>query len=336
MPRKLTYIPGNTYGPYNLLLVKRSERTDKYGKHKYGWYKCYDCGEIFEALNQGVKIGDVIRCKSCRTKWKKENSVFNTLNKQYYEGMRVGPNNILFIKELGYAPNTKYRTGYFECPVCGTTDWHTRLNDICSGASSKCPDCYKKENILRLSKNSDNLALDLIGQQFGELTVVDRADYEQHKYGRLWLCKCSCGNTREAYSRDLTSGKIWHCGCLEPRSKGEDKIATILSDNNILYTTEYTFDDCISPKTNKKLRFDFYIPHINTCIEYDGIQHFKETTWKHESLSEVQYRDAIKNKYCEDHNIRLIRIPYWDYDKLNEEYLLDLISKEQTCATHQH
>lgn len=32
MPRKLNYIPGNTYGPHNLLLVKRSDRVDKYGK----------------------------------------------------------------------------------------------------------------------------------------------------------------------------------------------------------------------------------------------------------------------------------------------------------------
>lgn len=45
MKNNLTYIPGKTYGPYNLLLLKRSDRREKKtGKFKYGWYACLDCG----------------------------------------------------------------------------------------------------------------------------------------------------------------------------------------------------------------------------------------------------------------------------------------------------
>ena len=326
MTRKLAYIPGNTYGPYNLLLLERSEKRAANGKHKYGWYKCLDCGEPFETLNYSVKIGEAIRCPECRKKWRKENSVFNSLNRIYEPGMTVGPNNILFIKELNHTKQG-VRTGLFKCPVCGKEDWHTRLTDICSGASSKCPECYTRENIIRCSKTGDESALDLTGKQFGELTVIKRADTLRHSRGRLWYCECSCGGHREVYSKELSGGKVWHCGCLAPFSKGEKRISDILQSSNINFKKEYVFRKCVNPKTNTVLRFDFYLPDYNCCIEYDGIQHFEETTWRHESLDAVQYRDSIKNQYCESNNIKLIRVPYGDYDKLDEQYLLQKITE---------
>lgn len=326
MPRKLQYIPGETYGPNNLLLLKRSNKKDKRGKAKWGWYECPDCKEPFEAYNIAVKKGETCRCPQCRIKWRKKNSVFSTLNKKYEPGMRVGPNNILFIKELNH--KGKYRTGYFKCPICGREDWHTRLSDVCSGASSKCYECYIQENICRCKINGKESASNLIGHTFGEFTVIKLIEQESvDKYGRLWLCKCSCGGERKVHSRDLTTGKIWHCGCLTPKSKGEDKIKRFLQKLNINFYREYLFDDCCNLKTSAKLRFDFYLPDYNCCIEYDGIQHFQETTWRHESLSKVQYRDNIKNEYCKQNNIQLIRIPYWDYDKIDEQYLNNLLLK---------
>ena len=110
-------------------------------------------------------------------------------------------------------------------------------------------------------------------------------------------------------------------------SKGERKVKEILENKGILFEQEKRFGDCRNPKTNALLSFDFYLPDYNLCIEYDGIQHFEETTWRHESLEDGQYRDSIKNQYCKDNNIKLIRIPYWDYDKLDEQYLLQKINE---------
>ena len=79
--------------------------------------------------------------------------------------------------------------------------------------------------------------------------------------------------------------------------------------------------------------FDFYLPDYNTCIEYDGEQHFHtpnnktSTYFTKEKIDEIQYRDSIKNQYCKDNNIKLIRIPYTDYNLLNEKYLLDKINE---------
>jgi hypothetical protein len=59
-------------------------------------------------------------------------------------------------------------------------------------------------------------------------------------------------------------------------SKGEDEIEKYLIKNNIEYIREKTFEGCINPKTNKKLRFDFYLPKCNIIIEYHGEQHYKK------------------------------------------------------------
>ena len=73
-----------------------------------------------------------------------------------------------------------------------------------------------------------------------------------------------------------------------------------------------TFDDC---KNKNKLRFDFYLPDLNTIIEYDGEHHFKENKYFGEgNLEYITVNDEIKNQYCIDNKIKLIRIPYWKFD----------------------
>lgn len=64
------------------------------------------------------------------------------------------------------------------------------------------------------------------------------------------------------------------CGCLGG-SKGEYIIENYLQLLNIEYEKQKTFDTLINPKTNKKLRFDFYLPSYNLLIEFDGEQYFK-------------------------------------------------------------
>ena len=98
------------------------------------------------------------------------------------------------------------------------------------------------------------------------------------------------------------------CPCCKT-SKGELNIKMILDKNNIKYIQQHKFDDCryINP-----LPFDFYLPHLNTCIEYDGIQHFEPVVFfgGERGLSILQRTDLIKNNYCMDNNIILIRVDY--------------------------
>lgn len=53
-------------------------------------------------------------------------------------------------------------------------------------------------------------ALDLTGQRFGMLTVIERRG--SGKRGALWLCQCDCGNTAIVCSADLKKSTV-SCGC---------------------------------------------------------------------------------------------------------------------------
>lgn len=60
------------------------------------------------------------------------------------------------------------------------------------------------------------------------------------------------------------------------------------------------------------MRFDFYLPQYNTLIEYDGKQHFEpiEFFGGEEKFNKLQENDKIKNEYCKNNKIPLIRISY--------------------------
>jgi len=92
-------------------------------------------------------------------------------------------------------------------------------------------------------------------------------------------------------------------------SKGEDKTKNILDLMMIKYETQKTFDGC---KHKNKLKFDFYLPDYNTCIEYDGKQHFfiYERFGGISGFNDRLIKDKIKDEYCYLNNIHLLRIKY--------------------------
>lgn len=103
-------------------------------------------------------------------------------------------------------------------------------------------------------------------------------------------------------------------GCPKCRnSQGITKICNLLNQTKIDYDTEKTIEGCVSSKGNR-LYFDIYIPEIKIYIEYDGEQHYRPVkSWGGEkSFIELKERDSIKDKFCLDNNIKLLRISYKD------------------------
>lgn len=104
-------------------------------------------------------------------------------------------------------------------------------------------------------------------------------------------------------------------------SKGELAVGKWLEEHSIEFIEQKKFPDC---KYKKLLRFDFYLPNYNVCIEFDGIQHFEP--WAHgsdrskleEGYRETVIKDGIKNKYCFENGIKLLRIPYTDMRRIPE------------------
>jgi hypothetical protein len=58
-----------------------------------------------------------------------------------------------------------------------------------------------------------NKVKDLLGQQFGRLTVIARAGKASSGHVE-WLCECSCGKQKTVNGSYLSAGKILSCGCL--------------------------------------------------------------------------------------------------------------------------
>ncbi|WPJ50447.1 hypothetical protein RCIP0023_00405 [Klebsiella phage RCIP0023] len=93
------------------------------------------------------------------------------------------------------------------------------------------------------------------------------------------------------------------------QSKPVLKIKQYLLENNYNIVMEKSFSDCRNENT---LPFDFYLEEYNLCIEYDGEQHYKSIEFfgGEEKLIKQQQNDSIKNQYCKDNNINLLRIRF--------------------------
>lgn len=112
--------------------------------------------------------------------------------------------------------------------------------------------------------------------------------------------------------------------CNLKKSQYSELTENWLRENNIPYIREYRFKDC---KYKNQLPFDFKIEWRNkiVLIEVDGQQHFVQRA-NRENLEDIQIRDGIKTKFCEDNGYLLVRLPWWDFNsddyknKLNETF----------------
>lgn len=127
----------------------------------------------------------------------------------------------------------------------------------------------------------------------------------------LWNCKCPCGNTFKILPIKVANGHTTSCGCRN-RSSKESMIEKYLQECGVEYRRQYSFPDC---KNKYKLKFDFAIfinGEVFCLIEYDGKQHYTPIEYfgGYNSYLLTVQRDAIKNKYCSDNNIPLLRLKY--------------------------
>lgn len=182
-----------------------------------------------------------------------------------------------------------------------------------NGATQSCG-CLRNEKVFQAT------AIDETGKRYGKLLVL-KMDVERSSRGLIkWICQCDCGNIVSIPGVYLRNGNTQSCGCSNGISKGEQKIIDILEENNYSYIREYR------PKELNGKRFDFALLNeeniIIRFIEFDGEQHFKQSKWGKDKLERTKKSDLIKNKYCLNKKIPLVRIPYWELNQLSLELLL--------------
>ena len=205
---------------------------------------------------------------------------------------------------------------YWKCQCdCGNI-CEVRGVSLREGKTKSCG-CLKQESDKKPKGNAKNE----IDNKYGHLTVIARAGSTPRGIAQ-WECKCDCGNPNHIIvtGDNLRRGHTLSCGC-DKRSHGEIKLSQILNENNISYIQEYK---AFKFSSGRWARFDFYINN-QYIIEYDGETHYQSNKhgWHNEEhLQKTQERDIIKNQWCKDNNIPLIRIPYWHLQDLCIEDLL--------------
>lgn len=293
---KLIDETGNRYGK---LIVLYRANVPKKGVY---WHCKCDCGNECDVFGTSLRTGNTQSC-GCL---KHEKIVQSNMQrgKQIHIGDKYGA---LTIKQI------EPRRIYCQCE-CGKQRWINR-QDLLSGDTKTCG--------CGIGITSPSY-INEVGNKYGMLTVIEDAGRDKNNRV-LWKCLCDCGNYKIVLGKSLRAGLVKSCGCLH--SLGEQKINNILNNLQIGFISQKSFND-LKSKLGHYLFFDFYLPNYNTVIEYQGEQHYKcnNRGWNNTiNFKNTQERDELKRQYCEKYNIKLIEIPYTDFDKINEEYILNLL-----------
>lgn len=148
-------------------------------------------------------------------------------------------------------------------------------------------------------------------------------EYKNNKTKLPYLC--SCGHISAITFNDFARGR--RCAKCK-KSKGERDIIEYLESEQIPYVVEHKIAGCVN---RRMLRFDFLIKD-KLLVEFNGKQHYNPLAFGSKSpeaaninFEYILCNDKIKKEYCEDNNIPLLIIPYWQKDKISD-LLQDFIS----------
>lgn len=172
-----------------------------------------------------------------------------------------------------------------------------------------CPECsYERLSELK------RMSYDEVKGYIEEQGCFLLSDSYRNAHQKL-LIQCPNGHV---FSMNFDKFKIGQrCPCCMG-SSGEKEVRKCLNEIGIEFIEQKRFEDC---RNILPLPFDFFIPSLNVCIEYDGEQHFLKNCFGDKDgkvLLETQRRDKIKTQYCLDNNIKLIRIPYWEMNNIKK------------------
>lgn len=284
------------------------EKTDKRSSNGSVYWRCLcDCGNECLVITADLKDGHTISCGCYR-------------NGEEIKLKRRKKGKDLTGQKFGNL------TAQYKIEKDGKIKWHCICdcgNECDVITSSLTTNKTKSCGCLKYKQMPSD---DIAEKRFGKLIAIAPTTKRSNR-AVIWKCQCDCGNICYVARPHLINGYVSSCGCLSI-SKGELKIKQILSNLNISFETQKTFPSCIFPNTKYPAYFDFFINN-KIIIEYDGEQHFlaKEYFGGEEELKKRQQKDLFKNQWCKKNNIPLIRIPYTDYDKINEKYLLERIGE---------
>lgn len=260
-----------------------------------------ECGEIFERTLKTInRKKSICKCDKCTRK-----HTNNAKVKYSYKEVKS------YIESFGYKLLSTEYTGCnykldIECPKhhifnMDFLHFHDR--------KQRCPYCYGN------AKSTQQEVEEYLKMFNYELLST----YEGNNKPLTIKCPKNHITNTMTYARFKDGCRCIKCN----ESKGEKEIEKMLKKHNIQFIEQYRFNDC---KFKNILSFDFYLPQYNCCIEYDGEQHYKIKDWFGglDGFVDRVIRDTVKNEYCKNNNIRLIRISYLEFNNIEEILIKEL------------
>jgi hypothetical protein len=208
---------------------------------------------------------------------------------------------------IGYSGKDNKRDKFWNvvCNICG------RESNLRSRDFDKCKGCMI-QNMIKTFLEFEEQSRSKHKNKY----IYDPSSYTSAlEKTKIFCTKC------ERYFYQIAKLHTSGCGCPFCReSKGEIRVSNYLKSKNISFIPQHTFHDC---RHINLLEFDFYLDGRKMLIEYDGEGHYKaifgSTPEKRQkNLEEQQIRDRIKDEWAKRNNIPLLRIPYWDFDRIPE------------------
>lgn len=268
------------------------------------WLCLCDCGTKVKKVAQGLRSGQSTCCDPYHCKYRK-------LRGRDLTNQRFGRLVALYPTDKR---SNKSIVWMCQCD-CGK-QVEVSAKSLTTNVTKSCG-CLKQETDRQPKGN----VKDEIGNKYGHLTVIARAGSNNAGQAQ-WECECDCEVRTHliVLGSNLRRGHTRSCGC-DRRSHGELEIEQLLRNNNIPFVQEYR---AFQFSSGGYASFDFYVNN-SYIIEYDGETHYMANLhgWHdQQQLKAQQERDIIKNQWCKERNIPLIRIPYTHLKELKIEDLL--------------
>ena len=305
MPKKLTTeefiakaiaIHGNKYDYSNVIYINSKTKVK---------IKCTICDNEF-----CQRPNDHISGKGCRMCAYKNIAIHHTTPFEEFESRANTTHNHKYTYDNNTYTTTKIKTTIY-CDIHGKFKQTPHMHLMGQG----CPQCGIISSNTSRTKSLESF-IDESSRTHNYKYTYTYSIYNTSKTKLIITCPLH-GNFEQTPNNHLKGNGCPSCS----ESKGERAVSEVLSELNIQYIKQHTFDGC---KFKNPLHFDFYLPNHNCCIEYDGIHHFTPINFSgtltsseiHESLVYTKIRDNIKNDYCKANGIKLIRIPFTQFKNI--------------------
>lgn len=284
---------GNSYGRWTV--------TDKWEKRPTGhiYFSCIcDCGVERIVSSSSLLLGDTKSCGCAR-----KESLKKLGDKRLAKSKKEFKDRIFSLVGFEYEFMGEYKGIQKKMRVihrtCGR-EYQVQPHDFING--KRCPHCYNESRRMT-NREFTKRVTKQVGTEYVFLEKYVTS------LTKIKVKHEECGNTYEIEPNKFLKG-VRCPKCIF--SRGEKEVMTVLDDIGVKYEREKRFLG-LGLK-----RYDFYLPGYNACIEYDGKQHYKSIEFwgGDENLELIKESDRIKNEFCKDNNIELLRIPYWEINNI--------------------